>query len=404
MSIVEYYYPLATLNVRTQDDKKYFDVSINTVNNTKINFAIETGGVKTTGYATQYYIQPINNDTDKTKFDMASNYLVIKHNTPANPATNFYVAFPLYIAGDGEDISSKEQSDRMNGRLSQSINNLKDVTKSIQFSLESVISSMKSFAPTGYYELIETPTPTTTTTTTTTTTVTPTTTTTTPLKKIYVLNKPIYIKNLDTSSFYKGDITIPQIESALKTATVNRVKVTRTCLKPITKSTCTPLFYGLAKTQQVRIDYLNLIYGLLSLILIFIFYYIFTTYLTNNKKPVFYGILLALALVVIPIGSTKGVYESKLEKVNVSDLQHSIIFARYFILTVMFSFVIIIGLKNIEEFFTKNFNFLYVWTMIWNKLNEPNEKLMNIFIFISLWVLISSSIYIFIPTPNECLL
>jgi hypothetical protein len=408
MSTAEYYYPLATLNVRTDgiNSKKYFiDASINAVNNTKINFAIQNG---VAGTASEYYIQSISNDSDKTKFAMATKYLVIKHNIAGNCGTGntcsancekisensictpkpFYVAFPLYIGAAGEDISKHLKSDRMNGRLAQSIHNLKDATTSVQFSLESVINAMKSFVPNGYYELNDKITN----------------------KKIYVMNKPIYIKNLDTSSFYGGDITIPPIITAPKKANINQVRVTRTCLKPKPKPSktraCRPLFYGLAKKDQNRIDYLNLIYGLISLIGIFVFYYIYKKYLTGEKQTVLYGMILTLALVVIPIGITKGVYESKKGNVSVSDLQHSILFARYFILTILVSMVVtIVGVADTKLFFTDNFNYIAISLMMKNAFtNWTKEKWINLFIIGVSLFLISWSIYIFIPTPDECLL
>jgi hypothetical protein len=401
MSTAEYYYPLTTLDVRTDsiNSKKYFiDLS-----NTKINFAIQNG---VAGTASEYYIQSVNADADKTKIGNATKYLVIKHKVAGNCGTGntcsancekisesspctpkpFYVAFPLYIGAAGEDISRYLQSDRMNGRLAQSIHNLRDATTSVQFSLESVINSMKSFVPNGYYELADKITN----------------------KKIYVMNKPIYIKNLNTSSFYGGDIAIPSITSNLIKANINRVRVTRTCTKPKTskKNTCKPLFYGLAKKDQNRIDYLNLIYGLMSLIGIFVFYYIYKKYLTGEKQTVLYGMLLALALVVIPIGITKGVYESKKGNVSVPDLQHSILFARYFILTILVSIVLtIVGVADTKSFFTDNFNYNAMRSLIGNAFtNWKKEKWMNLLILILSWFLISSSIYIFIPTPNECLL
>lgn len=387
MSSIEYYYPLATLNLRTDsiNNKKYFDVSINALDKPKTNFAINNN-VGTKGTATQYYIQPIVTQSDKTKFDMATNYLVIKHTTNpvTNPATNFYVAVPLYIAGVKEDISKYIKNDRMNGRLSQSFDNLNKATKSVQFSLESVIDSMKSFAPTGYYELADK----------------------TTNKKIYVLNKPIYVKNFNAQSFYGGDVIIPEIIVNPTTATINRVRVTRTCTKPqiSKKKTCEPMFYGLAKKEQVKIDYLNLIYGLVALICAIVFYYINEKYikLDEMKQRTIYGLLLALAIVVVPIGSTKGVYEGKKEKVNVSDLKHSIIFARYFILFILSAIAMIFGLTNIQSFFTGNFNYDAMRTMMrypWTK-----EKWTNLIIFIGSLFLISTSIYIFTPSPNECLL
>ena len=79
MSIAEYYYPLTTLHVKTQSDKKYFDASINTVINPKINFAItESDNAKTIGSASEYYIQTVNAETEKTKIGNATKYLVIK--------------------------------------------------------------------------------------------------------------------------------------------------------------------------------------------------------------------------------------------------------------------------------------------------------------------------------------
>jgi hypothetical protein len=390
MSSIEYYYPLATLDVRTDsiNNKKYFDVSINAIDKPKTNFAIKDG-LGTKGTAIGYYIQSIGNDSDKTKFDMANNYLVIKHNNPAtNPATNFYVAVPLYIAGVKEDISKYIKSDRMNGRLSQSINNLQDATKSVKFSLESVIDSMKSFTPTGYYELADK----------------------TTNKKIYVMNKPIYVKNFNAQSFYGGDITIPPILSDLKKANINRVRVTRTCLKPKPTPSktraCRPMFYGLAKKDQNRIDYFNLIYGLISLITIFVFYYIYKKYLIGEKQTVLYGMILTLALVVIPVGITKGIYESKKGKVSVSDLQHSILFARYFILTILISMVVtIIGVANSKLFFIDNFNYDAMRLFMQNAFtNWTKDKWINLFIIGVSLFLISWSIYIFIPTPNECLL
>lgn len=386
MSSIEYYYPLATLNLRTDSigNKKYFDVSINALEKPKTNFAIK--GV-VSGTATQYYIQPIDKESDKTKFDMANNYLVIKH-AVTNPVTNFYVAIPLYIARDKEDISKYVKNDRMNGRLAQSFDNLNKAKTSVQFSLESVIDSMKSFAPTAYYELTDT----------------------TINKKIYVLNKPIYVKNINTASFYKGDVTIPEIIVNPTKATINRVKVTRTCLKPNAskKKACESMFYGLGKKEQVKIDYLNLIYGLVALILTIVFYHINGKYIDNfdKRQTAIYGLLAALAIVVIPIGSTKGAYEGKTEKVIVSSLKESIIFARYFILFILSSITMIFGLTNIKNFFTSNFNYDAMRLLMKNAFASPwtKEKWTNLIIFIGSLFLISTSIYIFTPSPNECLL
>lgn len=402
MSSIEYYYPLTTLNVRTDsiNNKKYFDVSINTLDKLKTNFAIvDKKNVMTTGSAIEYYIQSIVADAETAKIGNATKYLVIKHKTAGTCGTGntcsancekisesspctpkpFYVAVPLYIVGANEDISTYIKSDRMNGRLAQSFDNLTKATKSVQFSLESVINSMKSFAPTGYYELTVTG------------------------KKIYVLDKPIYLKNINTASFYGGDIAIPSILGELIPAPVNRVKVTRTCTKPKrSKKVCKSMFYGLAKKEQVKIDYLNLIYGLVALICTIVFYYIYKNYLTGDATTVIYGLLFALAIVVLPIGITKGVYEGKTGNVNVSDLKHSIIFARYFILFILSSIVITFGLTDIKKFFTNNFNYAAVRTLMrssWTK-----EKVTNLFIFIGSLFLISSSIYIFTPSPNECLL
>jgi hypothetical protein len=401
MSTAEYYYPLTTLDVRTIgiNSKKYFiDLS-----NTKINFAIKKG---VAGTASEYYIQTVDPNMDKTKIENATKYLVIKHKVAGNCGTGntcaancekisesspctpkpFYVAFPLHIGTVGQDISRYLQSDRMNGRLAQSIHNLRDATTSVQFSLESVINSMKSFVPNGYYELNDKNTN----------------------KKIYVLNKPIYIKNLDTSTFYEGDITIPPILSEPTKANIKRVRVTRTCLKPKPSKTsaCRPLFYGLAKKDQNRIDYLNLIYGLMSLISIFVFHYIYKTYLTGEKQTILYGIIIAMTSIVFPFGITKGVYESKKYEVNVSDLQHSILFARYFILTILVSMVFtIIGVADTKLFFTDNFNYVAISLIIKNAFtNWTKEKWMNLLIIGFSLVLISWSIYIFIPTPDECLL
>ena len=386
MSSIEYYYPLATLNLKrdSTDNKKYFDVSINALDKPKTNFAIK--GV-VSGTATQYYIQSIVKDSDKTKFDMANNYLVIKH-AVTNPVTNFYVAIPLYIARDKEDISKYVKNDRMNGRLAQSFDNLTKATKSVQFSLESVIDSMKSFAPTGYYELTDT----------------------TINKKIYVLNKPIYVKNINTASFYKGDVTIPEIIVNPTKATINRVKVTRTCLKPNAskKKACESMFYGLGKKEQVKIDYLNLIYGLVALILTIVFYHINGKYIDNfdKRQTAIYGLLAALAIVVIPIGSTKGAYEGKTEKIIVSSLKESIIFARYFILFILSSITMMFGLTNIKNFFTSNFNYDAMRLLMKDAFASPwtKEKWTNLIIFIGSLFLISTSIYIFTPSPNECLL
>ncbi len=401
MSIAEYYYPLATLDVRTNNGKKYFvDAS-----NTKINFATNNGNVLIEGSASEYYINTINADTDKTKVGNATKYLVIKHKVAGTCMTAdncekingssvytpkpFYVAFPLYVGRKEEDISRHLQSDRMNGRLAESINNLQKTTvdtKSVQFSLESVINSMKSFAPTGYYKLAETATQ----------------------KKIYVMNKPIYLKNLDTSSFYEGDIVIPSNLGELTNVNMNRVKVTRTCSKPKSSkkpTTYKSMFYGLAKKEQVRIDYLNLIYGLSTFIFTVVFYYIYNKYMVNEWKTVLYGIIIALGLVVIPIGITKSVYETKSGKVNLQDLQHSIIFARFFVLGFLCSIVIIFGATAIKTFFVNNFNYDAARLMMAKAFtNWTKETWIILLNLIFLWVLISWSIYIFLPNPNERLL
>lgn len=314
MSYIEYYYPLVSMTAKNGvSGGIYFDCS----SNKQINFANNQG---IQGNAVSYHIQSINisdqtiatgpmyfNDSDNTG-NPATNYLVIKHNAP----TNFNVAFPLITIKT--NISKYTKPGRMNEQLSKSIDNLNKVNpgQTIQFSLEHVIDSMKSFNPNSYYEL---------------------TTTSLPSSiKTYVMKAPIYISTTIDINKFEPSLTIPAISATSATsATFTRVIKTSKCTK--TKSTKVKpktIFSFLTTKEQTRVNYLNIIYSIGYFFFVIFFYHIYTKYLivmNPNIRMIIAGIIcVMLIIIVFPIKFTKET------KKNRSALQHGIIFARYSVL------------------------------------------------------------------------
>lgn len=334
MSYIEYYYPLVSMTAKIGVSGIYFDCS----SNKQINFA-NNQGIK--GNAVSYYLQPTNASdqtilsplyfsNDGLTGNAATNYLVIKHidNSNINTPTNFNVAFPLITVKN--NISMYTKTGRINEQLSKSIDNLNKVNPDqiIQFSLEHVIDSMTSFNPNSYYELL----------------------TPQSLIKTYVLKAPIYISTtIDTTKFDFG-VKIPEIAITKETpATITRVIKKNNCKKNIPKNAePKTLFAFLAKKEQSRIEYLNVIYSIGYLLFLIFFYNIYTRYPVIEKRSmVVLGIIcVMLLIIVVPIKFMK-------KKGNRSALQHGIIFARYSVLgfaallSIMFGKNVIETIKNI---------------------------------------------------------
>lgn len=335
MPNIEYYYPLVSMTAKNGvSGKIYFDCA----SNKQINFASEQD---ISGNAISYHIQPINisdqtddgpmyfKDSDNAG-NPATNYLVIKHwilhsGVWWQRSRRFNVAFPLITIKT--NISKYTKPGRMNEQLSKSIDNLINVNlgQTIQFSLEHVIDSMKSFNPNSYYEL--------------------TTTTSSPSVKTYVMKAPIYISTTIDATKFEPSLEIPPISTTSATsttplipatpetsATITRVIKTSNCTKNKLTEVVTPnkLFYFLTRKEQTRINYLNIIYSIGYFFFVIFFYHIYTKYLIvmnpNIRTTISLIICVMLLIIVFPIKFTKET------KKNRSALQHGMIFARYSVL------------------------------------------------------------------------
>jgi hypothetical protein len=175
---------------------------------------------------------------------------------------------------------------------------------------------MKSFNPTGYYSDSATQT--------------------------YILNAPIYTDvSFDTTKFYGGPTAIPPI-GEITYKTIKRVYKKSQCT-PKTKAT-TRLFDGLSKTESTRLIHLNIVIFSLCVILLGLFYYLYTKYIIpkfpNAKIPIFFGILLLLIITIVPVYFNAVAYTEK-KKTNAKDLRTEIVVARYFTLFFFIAFAIV---------------------------------------------------------------
>lgn len=327
MSKIEYYYPLTTLTVKKHNGALFFNCDINE----KINFATDNFKMP----AKNYYIQSIDiQDYQKMKFGeiQATKYLVIEHYK--NDSNKFYVAIP--ICEVGADIAKYTKTDRLNGKLSKSIENLANVnanSKTIKFSLEHIISSMKSFKPDGYYaEIIKTE--------------THNAFGNTQNKNIYkyVFNQPIYtLANLSNTTFAPSPENISIGNKTLTPATIKQVIKKSKCNKIQSGKKKTGIFENLSKKEDAKLNQLNVIYGIVSLLFVLFFYHIFVNYLSEkHTDKTLYAILIVAVLLLVPTTIDVGAYNSgKTKGIDVDVLRHGVIFARYFGSALLISICII---------------------------------------------------------------
>jgi len=312
MPTVEYYYPLTTLTVKSNNGELHFSCE----ENQKVNFATPT--IK--GTAVAYYIKSISDaDRETMTFGsvVATKYLVIEHTNVSNVSDKFNVAIPLCEVGN--DISKYTKRERLNGKLSMSIENLSKSNSGskVRFSLEHVIASMVSFKPDGYYKVTDR--------------------TTTPNKITYVLKAPIYIStDLSKTPFYGGpsNIVIGQ-NPTLTVATINRVTVKTQCSKPKSnkKQTEKKIFNNLSAREQRRINLLNMIYGISAILGSILFYYINSKYLDPRSLSFIVAcVILGLSfLLIIPVSIVVSKYnKNRIGKIDVTALRESVMFSIYF--------------------------------------------------------------------------
>ena len=328
MVLVEFYYPLATLT----NKGNYFLKT-----DTSMNFAIE-GGVS--GHSTAYYIQSASDFTRlplsfnvNNRVNTVTHYLVIKHET-------FYVVFPIC---NTNSFSNFVKRDITISPIRKSIDNLliSKTGNKIEFDLNLTIDSMKTFAPTSYY-------------------VNATKTN----EPVYVINAPIFVEKKIDASKYKKGIEVKSEPWTKVDATITRVEKISTC-KGNTKKKDT-LFSAKTDSEQKRLLYLNIIYGLSMGILVLFFYHIFTNYKTVSDKWLSFtmALFVGLFLVAIPVSITAQIYNTNKKGIDKESLQHSVIFARYSIVAVGLMFMTIFS-KNLTEFVAH-----FATTSVMDKLKE----------------------------------
>lgn len=322
MTEIEYYYPLTELTVKIDNNgNKYFDCS----QNKQVNFALDKN---TKGIAQAYYITNIptdNNTKTKMTFDgidginriTATKYLVIQHKyaKKSDSSDTLYVAIPICVV-----VNDKKSNNFGKNPLSESLSmleNASSLTKTVKFSLEHVIASMKNFEPTGYYNATST-------------------TSTRGNKKIIVLNAPLYTTTKFESNFYGDPInfSIEHVNLTTTDVTFKRIYKKSQCNKKTEKVEPKTLFSFSSLKEKTRIDYLNIIYSIGYLMLVMLFYYIYKNYgvIIEQFKQIILGIIcISLIIIVLPIELMK-------KKGDRAALQHGTIFARY---TVIASFLIL---------------------------------------------------------------
>ena len=352
MANIEYYYPLTTLTVKKNNGALYFSCE----ENKKTNFA--TGNLR--GKSKNYYIQSIDaGDYAKMKFGeiQATKYLVIEHYENSNInlfEKKIYVAIPICEVGDS--IGKYTKPDRMNGKLSRSIENLANANnaKTVKFSLEHVISSMKSFKPDGCYVNVQT------------SSNNPFGTQRQSNISKYIFNQPIYTSaDLSKNTFAPSPQSIQIGNKTLTPATIKRVVVKNECNKKQSRKKKSKIFENLSKKEDARLNQLNVIYGIVSLLCVLFFYYIYDNYIIairckNDQDTcadiTFYAILTLAVLLLVPITSVVGAYKSgKTKGIDVDALRHSVIFARYFGTALLIAICIIFR-KNFEAIFIGGLN------------------------------------------------
>ena len=350
MSTIEYYYPLETLTTNSVSNKFFFKNDSSTIPTTtttpipipipktRINFAM-SNGIK--GTAKEYYIKTINIGVTPI-VNGATHYLVILHES-AN--LKFYVLFPLKSV---PDVSSYIKSDRNGGILSKSIENLNNVSTvntKVKFSLESVVDSMKSFNPTSYYKFSVTKNTTPTTQTTQTIPTTPTTPPTT--YDVVVMNDLIYVNTINSDKFYGGDIEFNPVspQPSLLQASIQKVSATSECKAPVKKTVKAKktLFTGLSYKEQSKLNYMNFVMILASLLYLLASYHLYYNYdfFKTKETSIFIFMMVALLFITIPVGITMLLLKTPGAKINQNDLRYGVIFARYSIVAIVSSLVAI---------------------------------------------------------------
>lgn len=345
MSTIEYYYPLETLTTNSVSNKFFFKNDSSTIPTTtatptpipktRINFAM-SNGIK--GTAKEYYIKTINIGVTPI-VNGATHYLVILHES-AN--LKFYVLFPLKSV---PDVSLYIKNDRNGGILSKSIenlNNISTVNTKVKFSLESVVDSMKSFNPRSYYKFSVTKN------TMTTIPTIPTTPTTPPTTyDVVVMNDLIYVNTINSDKFYGGDIEFNPVspQPSLLQANIQKVSATSECKAPakkIVKEKKT-LFTGLSYKEQSKLNYMNFVMILASLLYLLASYHLYYNYdfFKTKETSIFIFMMVALLFITIPVGITMLLLKTPGAKINQNDLRYGVIFARYSIVAIVSSLVAI---------------------------------------------------------------
>lgn len=337
--LIEFYYPMVTLTEKG-DATNGFYFENTELTNTQINFAYKESQSSAIfkGTAKEYYIYN----------DPQPKYLVILHKTAELPSSDFYVVFPLIPTTTLSDYLKK---DRMNGGLAKSFNNLKTITTdttktTVKFSLESVIDSMQSFNPTRcLYKNAP---------------------------NIYLIDKPIYVDEkvfADVKFAKKTGLEITDMQPM--SSTIKKVSKVSNCTSaPATVDKSEKgLFSGLNRTDQAMNNYLNLALMLVSVLyFIFFFWIYYSTDVFNGGKrmSIVFFIIIAMILLLIPVGITTQIYNSKTgAKINVKDLRISITVARYSVFMFAISMFAIFSKKIFEIFndYTKVWNAFYVWVL-----------------------------------------
>lgn len=360
MALVEFYYPLATLT----NTGNYFSKA-----DSSMNFAIQD---IVSGYASAYYIQsasdfpglPLSFNINNRN-NTVTHYLVIKHDT-------FYVLFPIC---NTNSLSNFVRNDITISPIRKSIDNLliSKTGNKIEFDLNSTIDSMKTFAPTSYYDNEYTDTKNT-------------------KYNVYVINAPIFVgKTIDESKYAKGIVNMKS-EWTKVDATITRVEKISTCTGNIDGNKTDTLFSTKTDKEQNRLSHLNIIYGLSMGALALLFYYLFTNYQSVSKHWSSFAMVLyaGLFLVAIPVSITAQIYNTNKKGIDKESLQHSVIFARYLIVAVALMFITIFS-KNLK--FVENFPTSFI--------NELNNKIFALkpaqkigILLLSIY-LMSASFYIF---------
>lgn len=373
--LIEYYYPIVTLTKKGDVGNGYYFENADAITNTKTNFAYKKSKADAGVYgtATEYYIYNSRNN-NKPILSAADTFLFIKH-TSSKFVNPFYVVFPLKKT---ETISDNLKNDRMNGGLAKSIDNLSAITATgnakttMNFSLESVIDSMRKFNPTkcgisqskienGISQI--------------------------PIKDIYLIKEFIYVDKtiLETGNFATDKtLSLDNVEFDFIDPTIKKVSFMRECTSS-TKKVKKTLFTGLNKKEQKKNNYVNLAFMLASLLYLACFYFI---YREDKRTQIFIFTMIIIFLIVIPIGITAQIYNSKSAKINVNDLRNSITFARYSIVTVAIT-IFAMFRKQIAGIFL-------LWDSVSRKIGFNETTYFGILFAVSFVAIINYSIIIFL--------